>query len=75
MENSSHEVRPTRRLTGPVSLLMLGHCECKWPLKYDESVIGGYLFCGRATDGHSYCITHQALSWPRGGERAKHNPA
>jgi hypothetical protein len=56
-----YEVWPTRRTIGPVPLLRLRQCECKWPTKHDARVIGGYLFCGRPTDGHSYCAEHRPL--------------
>jgi len=51
--------RTTRR---PVPLLRLKQCECKWPGHFDETVVGHYLFCGRKTDGHSYCVRHQQLT-------------
>ncbi len=65
MKNSGHEVRPTRGRTGLVPLLRLRQCECKWPAKYDAGVVGGYLFCGRVTDGHSYCAKHRLLTFAK----------
>ena len=49
--------RKTRRL---VPLVRLRQCECKWPSRFDGTVVGHYLFCGRETDGHVYCVKHQA---------------
>ena len=48
--------RRTRRL---VPLLRLKRCECKFPSRFDGTVVGHYLFCGRKTDGHIYCVKHQ----------------
>ena len=48
-------LRKTRRL---VPLLRLKQCECKWPSRFDETVVGHYPFCGRKTDGNVYCVKH-----------------
>ncbi|MET0941806.1 MAG: GcrA family cell cycle regulator [Mesorhizobium sp.] len=46
-----------------VSLMRLGEFQCKWPDRQDARVIGGYLFCGRPTQGKScYCAMHQFRS-------------
>jgi hypothetical protein len=73
MEDANREVKPPRKMTGLVPLLRLGQCECKWPTRYDADVIGGFLFCGRRTDGQSYCAEHRALTCvqQRGRERTK----
>ena len=43
--------------------MRLGEFQCKWPDRQDARVIGGYLFCGRPTQGKScYCAMHQFRS-------------
>ena len=49
----------TRRL---VPLFRLKQCECKWPGRFDGTVVGHYLFCGRKTEGNVYCVKHQERS-------------
>jgi hypothetical protein len=61
MESASLEVRPSHK-TKLVSLVRLKQCKCKWPVMRDVRVVGCFLFCGRQTDGHSYCAKHQALN-------------
>ena len=75
MENAAHEMRPPRRREGLVPLVGLRECQCKWPAKYDARVIGGFLFCGRSTDGQSYCAKHQALTCVRQRGRERTKPA
>ena len=58
-----------------VPLVRLREGQCKWPARYDVRVIGGYLFCGRSTDGHSYCTKHQALTCVRQGGPGRTRPA
>lgn len=48
-----------------VALIDLGRGDCKWPVQDDPGVVGGVLFCGKATkDGASYCRAHTHLSLP-----------
>ena len=48
-------------------LMKTGQRLCKWPVKDDPSVVGGYLFCGRATTTDDvYCSEHRALASPTG---------
>ena len=52
----------TFRDTGLLTLVGLKQGECKWPVSQDAKVIGGYLFCGRQTNGQSYCTKHQMVN-------------
>ena len=36
--------------------------ECRWPVSHTTKALGGYLFCGRQIQGHSYCAKHQLLN-------------
>lgn len=42
----------------------LGANQCRWPVEEDRNVTGGHLFCGRRTDGDSYCAEHRKLAHP-----------
>ena len=61
MGNVSSKPR-TFRDTGLLPLVRLKQDECKWPVSHDAKALGGYLFCGRETNGQSYCTKHQMLS-------------
>jgi len=74
MEYANPEVKRTKRIAGQVPLMRLRQCECKWPAKYDERVIGGHLFCGRATGGHTYCTKHRPLMFAKQSGRARPRP-
>lgn len=59
------EVRPPHRTRGLVPLVRLREGQCKWPCRFDAGVVGYYLFCGRSTDGQTYCAQHRARTCPR----------
>ena len=48
--------------TGLLTLVRLKQDECRWPVSHNTKALGGYLFCGRQTHGHSYCTKHQLLN-------------
>jgi hypothetical protein len=46
-------------------LMKTGKRWCKWPVKDDPDVIGGFLCCGRATTADDvYCSEHRAVASP-----------
>ena len=61
MRNVSSYTR-TFRDTGLLPLMRLKQDECRWPVSHNTKALGGYLFCGRQTHGHSYCTKHQLLN-------------
>ena len=71
MEYANPELGLTRRIAGQVPLMRLRSSECKWPAKYDARVVGGHLFCGRATGGHTYCPKHRPLMFAKQWERTR----
>ena len=61
MEKVSSKPRTFRDTELP-PLVWLRQDECKWPVSQDAKALGGFLFCGRQTNGHSYCTKHQMLN-------------
>jgi hypothetical protein len=54
-----------RRLQVPrgVALLHLRSWQCRFPIREDPSVPGGYRFCAEATSAdHVYCARHQSIA-------------
>ncbi len=50
------------------SVEALGRCMCKWPLGDPRSAT--FSFCGKETDGGSYCLSHSAASTRPGAAQA-----
>ena len=55
----------TFRDTGLLPLMLLRLDECRWPVGHDAQVLGEYLFCGRQTNGQSYCAKHRLMNHSR----------
>ncbi len=48
--------------TGDVPLIKLGSCQCRFPVREDPSVTGGYRFCAVSTaSGRVYCDHHHGI--------------
>lgn len=53
---------------GGVSLLDIGHGQCRWPLGNPRDV-EGFRFCGAGISAGSYCRSHAALAYIRAERR------
>lgn len=49
--------------TSGVPLMRLGACQCRYPVRDDKSVAGGYLFCaGPTSQDRVYCDHHRSIA-------------